>query len=164
MRLCVAGLDSSLEPRRRRRHFLSALSRDVLFYLAIITMARLRSRNSLGTIPAGAPPNRNRPHPQPLLVLERLRLRHHQLPLLQRHLRRRQIFAGGAVLCVAQSDSKVRCTGWGHVYLQLCIFGVSSGFFGVYLLNLVFKLDLKHSLTACETDTDNACGWSMHFA
>ena len=34
------------------------------------------------------------------------------------------------------SDSKVRCTGWGHVYLQLCIFGVSS----VFLLNIVFKL------------------------
>jgi hypothetical protein len=29
------------------------------------------------------------------------------------------------------SDSKVRCTGWGHVYLQLCIFGVSSVFVGV---------------------------------
>ena len=32
----------------------------------------------------------------------------------------------------ALSDSKVRCTGWGHVYLQLCIFGVSSVFRCIY--------------------------------
>ena len=31
-----------------------------------------------------------------------------------------------------QSDSKVRCTGWGHVYLQLCIFGVSLVFRCIY--------------------------------
>ena len=30
------------------------------------------------------------------------------------------------------SDYKVRCTGWGHVYLQLCIFGVSSVFRCIY--------------------------------
>ena len=51
--------------------------------------------------------DRNRPHPQSLLVLERLRLRRHRLPLLQRHLRRRQIFASGAVLCVAQSATQL---------------------------------------------------------
>ena len=42
----------------------------------------------------------------------------------------------GVTASTLSSDSKVRCTGWGHVYLQLCIFGVSSAF----LLNIVFKL------------------------
>jgi hypothetical protein len=48
-----------------------------------------------------------------------------------------QIFFGGRCRSVRASDSKVRCTGWGHVYLQLCIFGVSSvylRFFGVSIM------------------------------
>ena len=51
--------------------------------------------------------NRNRPHPQSLLVMGRLRLRRHRLPLLQRHLRRRKILASGAVPCAAQSITQL---------------------------------------------------------
>jgi hypothetical protein len=63
-------------------------------------------RRRVASPSASTPPNRNRPHPQPLLVLGRLWLRRHQLPLLQRHLRRFQNLASGAVLCVAQSATQ----------------------------------------------------------
>ena len=56
---------------------------------------RRRSRRPVASAPSVL--NRNRLHPQSLLVLERLRLRRPQMPLLHRRLQRHQILARGAV-------------------------------------------------------------------
>ena len=74
----------------------------------------------------------------PHLVVDGIRAIKEQLQADRQQVRQ-SLLAATPHMDIGKSDSKVRCTGWGHVCFQLCIFGVSSGF-SVYLLNIVFKL------------------------
>ena len=66
---------------------------------------RRRWRRLVASVPSI--PNRNRPQPQPLLVLGRPRLRRNRPPLLQWRSKRRLTLARGAVHCAAQSITQL---------------------------------------------------------